>query len=61
VEKRKPIKYIPLYVRLEESSYRSLRKMAYLNEKSMADITREAIEDKIKEAKKVLTNADIAI
>lgn len=59
MKEKKNYKILP--VRLEEPAYRALRKIAYLNEESMASLIREMIEQKIQSTKKVLTNADIAI
>jgi predicted DNA-binding ribbon-helix-helix protein len=55
------IKYKPLYVRLEDKSYRQLRDIAHINEISMASLVRALIDNKLKESKKVLTSSDIAI
>lgn len=52
-------KIIP--VRLDLLLYKDLRKLSYLTEMTMVDIIREGIRLKIKEAQKVLTNADITI
>lgn len=56
-----PKKYVPLYIRMEEKSYRQLRDVAHVNEVSMASLVRDLIDNKLKEYKKVLTNSDIAI
>ena len=48
-------------VRMTESEHRAWRKLAYLNEVSMAHLMRELVEEKIKSTKKMLTNADIVI
>jgi hypothetical protein len=61
MDTQKKLKYKVLPIRLEEESYRSWRKLAYLNEMSMAQMIRSLVENKLKETKKVLTNADIAI
>jgi predicted DNA-binding ribbon-helix-helix protein len=55
------IKYKPLYIRLEDKSYRKLRDIAHVNEVSMAFLVRAMIENKLNDYGKVLTNADIAI
>jgi len=48
-------------VRMTEEEHRAWRKLAYLNEVSMAKLVRDCVEIKLKEVKKMLTNADIAI
>ena len=48
-------------VRMTEDEHRAWRKLAYLNEVSMANIVRECVEEKLKNNKKVLINSDIAI
>lgn len=55
----KEFKILP--VRIEQQTYKMLRKMAFLNEMSMAHLIREMIDKKIEDNKKVLTNSDIAI
>lgn len=52
-------KIFPL--RINGSTYKDLRKLAYLTEKPMADLIREGIEMKINENKKVLTNSEIVV
>lgn len=61
MNKPKVLKYKVLPIRLEEGQYRSLRKMAYLNEISMANMIRQLIDNHLNINKKVLTNSDIAI
>jgi hypothetical protein len=61
MENDKKLVYKVLPIRLEESNYRAWRKLAYLNEMSMAKMIRTLVEEKLKETKKVLTNSDIAI
>lgn len=48
-------------VRMTEEEHRAWRKLAYLNEVSMASLVRECVEEKLKNNKKVLINSDIAI
>lgn len=48
-------------VRMTESEHRAWRKLAYLNEVSMAHLVRECVEERLKNNKKVLINSDIAI
>lgn len=50
-----------ILVRLTENEHKMWRKLAYLNEVSMASLIRDCVENKIKEQKKVLTNSDISI
>lgn len=59
--KNKKRMYKVLPIRLEEDCYRKWRKLAYLNEMSMAQMIRELVEQKLKDTKKLLTNSDIAI
>lgn len=48
-------------LRLEPKTHKELRKLSYLTELPMAELIRDAIKNKLKESKKMLTNADIAI
>jgi predicted DNA-binding protein len=46
---------------MDEEFYQDLRKLSFLEKKSMASIIREAIQDKMKHVRKLLTNIDIVI
>ena len=48
-------------VRMTEEEHRAWRKLAYLNEVSMASLVRDCVEEKLKSNRKVLINSDIAI
>lgn len=48
-------------LRMDEEFYQDLRKLSFLEKKSMASIIREAIQDKMKHVRKLLTNIDIVI
>ncbi len=52
-------KVIPL--RVNNRTYKELRKLSYLTERHMADLIRDGIEMKIEENKKVLTNSQITV
>ncbi len=60
MENEKPYNKAVL-VRLTEEEHRAWRKLAYLNEVSMASLVRECVEEKLKNNRKVLINSDIAI
>jgi len=59
MEEKQTFKVLP--IRMEETQYRKWRKLAYLNEMSMAELIRQLMDEKLKEASKMLTNSDIAI
>lgn len=48
-------------VRMTEEEHRAWRKLAYLNEVSMASLIRGCVEERLKNNKKLLINSDIAI
>lgn len=48
-------------VRMTESEHKAWRKLAYINEVSMASMVRDCVEKELKKYKKVLTNTDIVI
>jgi hypothetical protein len=50
-----------LPIRLDDETFRQLRKMAYLMEVNMVDILRDGLKIKLEQAKKILTNSDIAV
>ena len=52
-------KIFPL--RITGNMHKQLRKLAYITGLPMAELIRQAIESKLKDCKKILTNIDIAI
>lgn len=54
-------KYKQLPLRLDEEMYETVRQLAHISRKPMAEIIREGIDLRLKGIKKVLTNEDIAI
>ena len=50
-----------LSIRMELDKHKQLRKLAYLTEKPIAELIRNAVDHIIKENGKVLTNSDIAV
>jgi hypothetical protein len=48
-------------IRLDDETYRQLRKIAYLMEVNMTDIVRDGLKIKLEEAKKILTNSSIVV
>jgi hypothetical protein len=48
-------------IRIDDETYRQLRKMAFLLEVTMTDIVRDGLKIKLEEAKKMLTNSSVVV
>ena len=47
--------------RMDDNTYNMVKKMAFLENRSVSSLLRECVTDKIKTVKKLLTNTDIMI